>query len=378
MEMPVRYLCSDDETGRTTGAYKTKLEKQSSNNLKIEITAPDNFEKEVGRLSKTIREEGYSGLLLDLRLDGTGKAHYRATSLVQEIHTRAAEGEFPICPLALWSNDKKLRDSYSPDETSHDLFDIIISKDKLSKGNYAKDKALKLVSLAIGYEHLSDCKVTGIARVESILGGNEQLVSGIDPRIIYPLSVVPASIYEQARFVHQQLLSIPNNALVSSELLAARLGIDYASTPTFDSIALELFPSAKYTGLFSEGWSCWWMAEVEQVWETFQNCPGPLKRLSAEKRVAFINSHLNRTDLSAAKPIKFASSTAYWSICQITRKPIDPREGYVVNRQLLPWQLTQYVSLYGKLDGSSASDEYDVNPLDMERFKSDKVRLIKK
>lgn len=378
MEMPVRYLCSDDETGRTTGAYKTKLEKQSSDNLKIQITAPENFEKEVGRLSKTIREQGYAGLLLDLRLDGTGKAYYRATSLVQEIHTRAAEGEFPICPLALWSNDKKLRDSYSPDETSHDLFDIVVSKDKLSKAAYAKDKASKLVSLAIGYDYLSNCEATGLARVGAILGCNEQIISSIDPRITYPLTTIPTSIYEQARFIHQQLLSIPNNALVSSELLAARLGIDYASTPNFDSIALELFPSAKYTGLFSEGWPCWWMVEVEQLWETFQNCPGPLKRISAVKRVDFINSHLNKTDLLPAKPIRFASSTSYWSICQITRKPIDPREGYVVNRQLLPWQLTQYISLYGKLDGSSASEEYDVNPLDMERFNLDKVRLVKK
>ena len=376
METPIKYLCSDDESGRTTVAHKNSLEKQAGGKLEIKLTEPTTFEKEVDRLNKEIITNKYRGLLLDLKLDGTGIAYYRGTALVQEIHTRAAENGFEICPLVLWSNDKKLQASYAPDETSHDLFDLIIDKDKLKDAAYAKDRANKLLSLATGYEKIIACKATGAKLIRDLLEIPKNAEKVLDLRIAQSIISKSSSTYDQARFIHKQLLTISNNALVNSKVLAARLGIGYSDKVKFEEVAGLLFPTAKYKGVFSDGWDCWWVAEVEKIWKSLPGCPGPLRNLPAEIRVEFINSHLQRADLLPAQPIQFNSSTYYWTICQITHRPLDPQEGYVIDHQLYPWQLTQYISMFGKLDGSSEAKKIELDPLEIERFKEDK-KIVK-
>jgi hypothetical protein len=376
METPIKYLCTDDESGRTTIAHKNSLEKQTAGKLEITLTEPTTFEDEVNRLNNEIIANKYRGLLLDLKLDGTGVAYYRGTALVQEIHTRAAESNFQVCPLVLWSNDRKLQVSYAPDETSHDLFDLIIDKDKLKNDDYAKDRAIKLLSLAKGYESIIACKATGAKRLQELLLIPKGAEKVLDPRIAQPINSKNSSIYDQARFIHKQLLTISNNALISSKLLAARLGFGYDDKEKFEEVAGSLFPTAKYKGVFSDGWDCWWVAEVEKIWKLLPKCPGSLRNLPAESRVEFINSHLQRADLLPAQPIQFNSSTYYWTICQITHQPLDPQEGYVIDHQLYPWQLTQYISMFGKLDGSSTAKKIELDPLEIERFKENK-KLVK-
>ncbi|WP_156108968.1 hypothetical protein [Hymenobacter sp. APR13] len=380
MNQTVKYLCVDDEETTSTESFRNNLSGAEAR-LLIEPSLPDIFSEEVDNLKRSIVDNEYSGLLLDLRLDGPGsKAHYRAPALVQEIHTRAAEKDFPVLPLILWSNDIKLNISYWPDDTSHDLFDLTVYKEKLAGNDlpYATEKARKMVALVDGYEMIRSCNVEGVERAATLLQKSVEFVSQLDPRLLYPITkpLSESSIFDQARFIHRQLLNIPNSALVSSEILAARLGLDIREVPNFDDAATELFPNARYTGAFAYGWPCWWMPIVEKDWQNMPKSPGVLRQLTAEQRVAFINSSLKRDDYKPAQGIEWTKSKAFWTVCQITRKPLDPRNGYVVNRQLYPWQLTQYLSLHGKLDGSTEANRIDIDPLDIERFDDDKATTL--
>ncbi|HEX8429324.1 hypothetical protein [Hymenobacter sp.] len=380
MSNPVNYLCVDDAGDTATHSYLDFISDQDER-LNIEPSEPDEFSLQLTNLKEKIRPDegvGFDGLLLDLRLDGEGsKAHYRAPALAQEIHTRAVEDKdgFPICPLVLWSNDEKLDDSYWPDDTSHDLFDLTIFKEKLADLDvkYARKTARKLISLADGYSQIIALQETGFDRISRLLDKSSAFLRVIDPRIALPLgeAIGDASVYDQARFIHQQLLTIPNSALVSSEILAARLGLDIRDVKDFDDLAEKLFPNARYTGAFAYGWPCWWVSGVEKGWANLAECPGPLRTTGAEKRVECIKRNSDRQDIHPATTIELTTSTTFWTICQITRQPLDPMEGYAVDKQLYPWQNTKYVSLHGKLSGGRKADRTKIDPLDIERFEED-------
>jgi hypothetical protein len=379
MKQTVNYLCVDDERNAETEAYLAFIQRQDER-INTTLRVPEDFSNEVESLKREILEHNFNGLLLDLRLDGMGSAaRYRAPALVQEIHTRVAENTFPARPLVLWSNDQKLSISYWPDDTSHDLFDFTIYKEKLAERNqsYAAKLARKLVALAEGYMYIDNLTTRDMPRVVELLNLQAEQFDQLDPRLLKPLMLPMSeiSIYEQARFIHRQLLAMPNNALVDSEILAARLGIaiDTFSDNDFEALVDQLLPGTRYKGVFSEGWSCWWMSSVETVWQSLPDCPGPLRELTAEQRVAFINYITGRTDIKAAKPIELANSSSFWTICQITRHPLDPFEGYVADRQLYPWQLTQYVSLHGKLSGGKVAARIGIDALDWERYNEDKA-----
>ena len=397
MKQTVDYLCVDDERNAETEAYLEFIKRQHAQ-LRVDLRLPQDFSTQVENLKRDILEHNFDGLILDLRLDGAGSpARYRAPALVQEIHTRAAENAFPVRPLVLWSNDQKLSVSYWPDDTSHDLFDLTIYKEKLAERDkpYAHKIARKMVSLAQGFNQIASLQSRDLQRVIDLLSITGEKAGQLDPRLFQPLtlSLSDTSVYDQARFIHRQLLATPNSALADTEILAARLGLDSASMSQaeFEALAEQLFPNARYQGVFAEGWVCWWMSDVEEAWQSLPGCLGPLRELTAEQRVACIQANTDRKALkimlgkflvqqphkvqikAPARPIELASSSSFWTVCQITRRPLDPMEGYVVDRQLYPWQLTQYVSMHGKLGGGKFADRVKVDALDWERYNEDRV-----
>lgn len=376
MANQIKYLCVDDETNADTEGYLDFISDQREG-LHITLRLPAAFSPEIENLQKEVGSSGFQGLVLDLQLNGKGSpARYRAPALVQEIHTLVAENAFPVCPLVLWSNDKKLSVSYYPDDTSHDLFDLTIYKERLANGDqpYADKIAHKLVALAEGYQFIRQAETSGLQRAIELLHIPQGLADELDPRVLLPLTfpLKETSAYDQARFIHRQLLTTPNQALVDAELLAARLGLRLEEVADFEALADQLFPNARYQGVFAEGWACWWMPLLEEAWLALPACPGPLRELAAEQRVACVVAATGRHGLTPARPIELASSTSYWTVCQVTRHPLDPLEGYVVDRHLYPWQLTQYVSLHGKLSGGKEADRINIDGLDVERYQEDR------
>ncbi len=380
MSKIIKYLCIDNEPNARLSGYLKRINKASSHLADIKAELPLNMSEQMAHLMAQQKANAFDGLILDHRLDDTeGLAKYRGSTMAQEIRTQSAEKrpELHSCPVVLWSVEDKLRLSYRRDDTSHDLFDLVIDKKLLDeeKETYPKQVAQKLEALVDGYLSIETAKGKGISRVARLLNVSEEFVEQLDPRIIAPLtnnSTEPLPIHEQALFILRQLLEIPNYALITREVVAARLGIKVGDVAKFDEEIDKLLPNARYTGAFAAGWPCWWAALIEQSWEDLLEPPVVVLRLlPAARRVAIINEVLG-SSFEPATPPKFAKSTHFWTSCILTHQPLDPEEGYQVSKKLHPWQLTQFASLIGLMDGQYNAASIEVDPLEQDRLAADR------
>ena len=368
------YLYLDDEIDSSLRSFIRRVAPEGGE-LTIVPSHPGSF---AGQIETAMHGE-YDGLILDLRLDKVTndgiQADYRAPTLAQEIRTRAAEAlhdeeseklheeggegdeakgrsEFPI---VLWSTEPRLRQSYDRDKTSHDLFDLICDKDDMVSLDPAvpeEEKApmvgVRLQSLVVGYKAIQALRdETGDDERFYRFLGLESPPEFLDERLAdFALSEVSPQerpAHEYARFVRRQVLE-SEGPLVDRRTVAARLGIDMATSADFDELLLR-FESGVYGGVFHEGWPRWWAEEVEELAEDLID--DDLRSLSASERVERLSKATGFGGLRAAEPISDGDSDAFWVVCQATDRPLDPRDGYVMEAgRRYPWQRDKYVSRY--------------------------------
>lgn len=60
----------------------------------------------------------------------------------------------------------------------------------------------------------------------------------------------------------------------------------------------------------------------------------------------------------AAEPIKLNTSSEFWTICEATKCPLDPLEGFKIklSHELKAWQEPKYISLYAALERIGLDD----------------------
>jgi hypothetical protein len=382
MSMAITYIYLDDEEPRTVRPYIDEVERHCGG-LNISLHSPQVYQKQISALQK----ENYDGLILDLRLDqhanwektnGGEKAHYRGTTLAQEIRTRATEGKYRDCPIVLWSTDDRLKSSYYKDHTGHDLFDLKCVKEEIEKEDQANLIAIRLVSLVQGYEEIATIKGEtrrSKSQFHRFLGFDEPL-EFIDPRITsyFDSKVGSIPIHEYARFILRDLLDAPG-PLIDERILAARLGIDITASKDFQKLKNTYLENAAYKGPFRDGWKRWWSYFVEDWWKSLENSPGPLRSIPARERVAFLKKVTRLKGLISAKPIKDDYSELFWTICQVSESPLDPRDGFVIYvKDYKLWQDKLYVSIEHALSGEMEEKGLIIDPLERERFKQVRVR----
>jgi hypothetical protein len=291
---------------------------------------------------KSIKENetAMDGLILDLRLDDLPnedgeRANFRGTSLAQEIRTRQKEKEFKSFPIVLFSANDKLQKSL--ENSGKDLFDICIDKSKVNADTFTIITP-QLISLAEGYKFLSGNK--DVAKILDID------ISAIDERFVSELSQLlnnPVHIISQ--FIIYELIE-KQGLLINEQVLAARLGIDIANSQDWDKVK-DSIASAKYNGVFCEGWQRWWMPLVEKWWDETIKATAYLRSTPATDRVELIKNTLQLDNLQVAQKIDKADSEEFWTICKGYGKPLDPVDGLIIEGQekLYPWQEPEYVSI---------------------------------
>jgi hypothetical protein len=378
----IRFTYLDDEPPEAVRPYVRALESQSKV-LQVDHLPPRAYPTQMEALRERHREGKLDGLILDLRLDqfadwetGIGRADYRAATLAQEIRTRATEGTLPQFPIVLLSTDERLRRSYVNDDTSHDLFDTKTLKEQIEEPEGAARLASQLIALVEGYHKIEQAhsKKRGVNRGVSILGFEDAPVF-LDPRVLTHFlgrdGTLP--IHEVARFILRDLLDTPG-PLIDADMFAARMGIDVKRSQDFDKV-LTHFSNAKYSGAFADGWPRWWFAQVEAIWRSLGK-PPTLRASTAKDRVSHLKDVLKLRDLNAAQATEGSSSTAFWTICQATRAPLDPRDGFLLDRQpTYPWQDRLYVSFAALADGTAKTKRLRIDPLETERFNRARTRL---
>ncbi|MCP1582846.1 hypothetical protein [Pseudoxanthomonas mexicana] len=362
-----RYLCIDDQQDSSVDDLLRSIEKRGS--VTITRRTPLDLNHQLPAISDFAKDAGGEpiGLLIDLRLDvdadsDGNRVVYRGPTLAQEIRTRMAEGDLPPFPIVLWSIDAKFRRSYTGDETSHDLFDLVLGKDDQVISD-PQSVSTQLASLALGYQKLAGAdKANAMARLG--LADESPVYARFESDLLDIVS--SKGTPEVAHLLLRQLIGA-QGLLVTEAMLAARLGVDIkASADAWEQLKGTL-AEAMYQGPFFEGWPRWWWYRVEDFWASFSDGIVDLKRLTATERVDRLN-HTHGTKLVAAQPIEQSYSTKYSTLCVATERPLDPIDGLrVVQRDSREWHDIMYVSVHGALE-RVRREQWRLDPLERERL----------
>ena len=238
-------------------------------------------------------------------------------------------------PIILISNDKNLP-AFENDFTSQDLFDFVVDKKSFRQEVVKYSDRIK--SLIDSYKKIK-AESFDIARVLGI-----DNIDMLDYRLIDKLNTAKDkdNTYAFCRIIYYSIVrSI--GLLVGKDILAARLGVDLSS-PDFEKFLCKI-SDCKYSGILSSSYDRWWFHKIIEHWNDISGNKS-LRRMNAKERVEIINNayHLN---LAPAKPLEHATSTYFWTICAITKQPLDPNEGYVyAKKELEVWQEQEYISLF--------------------------------
>lgn len=374
--MAVKYLYLDDESPDKIQGYIRAVEVQSKSGLEIARVPPRRYDKQVEAIRNL--PDDLDGVILDFRLDMKSneiegkkeRASYRAASIAQEVRSLGTEGKIKEMPLVLWSLSRRYKESYSPDETAHDLFDLTSTKDKLGETEGAQRMASRLTSLASGYDELRRIidenrkrkrfayKLLGLEENPDFL--DQRIATYFDNRSALP-------IHEYARFILRKILD-HTRPLVDEAVLAARLGVDNKKSEGWEDL-LDRLEQARYEGPFREGWPRWWWSRISDWWKSNVS-EESLKRLSAESRAEHLSESLGLDDLVAAEPIEEKYSTRFWTVCEAYGGPLALTDGLRAQaRNLEPWMDKPYISKKAALLRKG-----EVDPLDDARLQRLKRR----
>ncbi|GGA94753.1 hypothetical protein [Mucilaginibacter rubeus] len=345
----------DDEKADLIQPIVNKL--KSTGELDVKWEKPVAFESELDSLEGILKD--YNGLFLDLQLngdqeDGT-KVKYQAPPLAQTVRTLATEKKIPDIPIFLCSTDDRIKDSFKRDFTSHDLFDWTFLKNEIG------DHTIKKISsIILGYQRIA-------ANLKDFSKLLERDYASIDNRILSRfINEENPPVHEIARVIFKDIVQ-PTGVLINEDILAARLGIDIKESSNWEIVRDKLFIEAKYKGVFHESWDRWWSDSVSEIFSdlTRDNLAG----LNAEERVALLLPIVGEK-IVAAKPLKFNFSTNYWTVCVVTKQPIDPYEAFKIDMKSepKPWQDYNYVSLFALIERLAERDGVVIHPSEVERY----------
>lgn len=350
--MNFKYLYIDDASDATTKALAEKL---SSKNLSVDYKHVSVFQG--FNPSKTIElANKYDGLILDLRLDKEvvdGKSFpFTATEFAQHIRTLVTKGELKKdVPIVVFSTEGNLKEIYFRDMTSNNLFDRFITKHPIPS-----TASEKLFSLANGYKAIAEN-----ADLNALLEFDiERLDERIFSRFTEGERIPP---HEYAQVILKDII-YTKGVLIDEQYLAARLGIDIETSKDWGEIK-KIFANAKYKGIFSDGWSRWWMCIVDEIFEELSSTY--LSYLDAKEKVEVFKK-MGIEKLNYPAPIEHNHSYRYWAVCKALKKPIDPMEGFRVytRSEPKPWQEYEYISLEALLHPHKLK-EHNIKPHPSER-----------
>lgn len=347
--MDIRYLYLDDQDDTTlTSICQAVSGDANGDHLEIECKHPLVLGSALSYLEKEI--SNYDGIILDWRLDEIPQAEkdrftFRAASVAQEIRTRQTEGILEPMPIVLWSTDEQLKNSYTPDLSSHDLFDE--SHEKIEIGENSMEVREQLISLSTGYSAIEAIRSSGKPLSTVLEIGS---TDNFSPSFVDFISTFEnEAAHVIALQIMRKMIKRPG-VLIDENLLAARLGIDIEGSKDWTRL-VEFFVGYCYHGPFGQKHSRWWWDDLIQGWwMKMAEVPVNIFSLSANERVELIRKNTELTELSSAEPIEEHYSNYYQTICEYYGRPLDRVDGVIVDEtDPAPWQDRRYLSLKAAL-----------------------------
>ncbi|MDV3586783.1 hypothetical protein CMU68_16530 [Elizabethkingia anophelis] len=341
--MAFKYLYIDDNSEDNAKGIITGLQKEGE--LSIDFDNPKgDWEKERERILSD-EFKNYNGLILDLNLEETPNkdkeiSHYKGSSLAQEIRNLAKAGTIKEIPVVLLSATINIEKYF--DRTNEDLFDLIVSREKLNDADLFISMRQKLISLSIGYELISKCKNENNNLTElfkyNLEKENVRFLGEIKTIIENPAHTI-------SNFVIKNLLT-KSGILIPEDILATRLGVDCYKSKEWHKV-LENLGKYIYKGVFSEGWNRWWMSGLDNWWSSELQIEKSLRSTKASDKISLLKEKLKLSELVPLEKAEKSKSEAFWTNCIGSGIAIDTVDGLLVGGQdsYFPWQDKSYISI---------------------------------
>ncbi|EML1874676.1 TPA: hypothetical protein KEX07_003070 [Proteus mirabilis] len=359
----INLLYIDDDQPQQVQGLIEAITSKSSFELNINHKPPT----KMSEIATELRQ-AYDGIIIDQKLDnfveGVEPVDYFGAALAQNLRTLMAGKADNISykPIILLSLESLLIEYYNPDSSSHDLFDLVLSKSILEKPEQLEKKVQLIRSIVNAYKraHSED----SLYQLLSL--SNDY--SGLDKRFEVYLSQYREDIHKRVTSIHSTLLR-SSGMLVSEITLATRLGINIIESPDWHQIIGHL-EDFKYRGIFSDYYKRWWWMDVELWINEKLNCP-IIKGLTSDKRVKIIKEKLGLEQLAPIQSIHSGQSTKFWVNCIISKEPLDTIDALrVSSMELKPWENDKYLSIETVLN--RRAEKYKIHPED--RTKLERIR----
>ena len=384
--MPTNYVFLDDQPEDTLAPFIKAVER-AANDLRIYHRRPRRFEKTIELLREGLgrnKQEKTNGYIVDLRLNEEkvpeeDRATYPGQTVAQQLRSMMARDLIEPVPIVVWSVDNRIESYYAPDDTARDLFDRIYGKDVELVAD-PQHVAEEMLSLSKGYEKIRKERQTQKGSFERMLALTAKSSAELEPRIGEAYrGTRKASVHELARYIHRVII-LSRSPLIDEDVLAARLGVNRTKSPGWEAVKSAVSNSASYGGVFGEAWPRWWSARIEEWWRKEISEDESLRRLGAEARVKFLRKVAGRKKLVPAKPSADGESDRFWTVCEATKHPLDPIDGFRTPNPVseeLSWHEPLYLSLKAVIDGQARKAGYKLHPLERARFNELRTELKK-
>jgi len=367
-DMPHRILYIDDT--------HEELEKGTINGLEqggeisISFSKPNFWEIQLDQIKNTIKN--FDAIILDLRLNeksfdgGSNFAKYRGSSLAQELRTLSKESPtLKDFPIILVSADQYMEESL--DQTSHDLFDLIVKKSHIGikKKFLYPELRSRIKWLINGYNNLFQSEKTPAAtlKIENLELIDFRFIDEWKTQLTKPIHVM-------AGFFIKKVIDKPS-FLINELTLSARLGVNLDSKD-WSVLKDRFLLDCKYVGIFSDTYDRWIMPAISQWWEEKISKSETLRVISSSRRVELLKDKLGLKDLIPLEKQGKSKSDSFWVICKARGYAIDTTDGFTIAKQehIFPWQEREYISIDEALDQSIDENWNIVAPIEKERLKS--------
>lgn len=225
--------------------------------LQLEHQRPSSVSKH----SRDIFENHPDILVLDFRLDidlGELDANeaYKGSAMAQQIRDLAVNDPDHDFPIVLVSSEERIREQFVPDLTSHDLFDMVYSKEYVSSERPLVRR--ELLSLCAGYELLrSKAGAFNLLELTNLPIDEDYALDYQDLR--QAMARVRAPHLVAALFLKHLLGR--SGPLISIGHACARLGVSRREGITVSEALQER--NLHYNGLFSDGWPRFWAHRLD-------------------------------------------------------------------------------------------------------------------
>jgi hypothetical protein len=358
--MAIKYYYIDDDP-QSTIIETAKGLSIHPDRLEINAYQHKNWDEQINFIIEN--QNSLDGLLLDWSLSNKNEeginANYNVEALAQQLRRYIIDADKikKDFPIVICSADYRFKEIFCQEITGHDLFDLVFEKDDFDSQQELIISQLE--DLAVSYKTISNDKTAkGIFKLDNLELLDYRILDYIENQVKQPT-------HEIARFLLTKVIN-SSGILIDDYLLASRLGIDIVDNKDLNEWfkLLEILDKVRYKGVFSIGWSRWWMSKLNNFWEENFNCT--IGSLSGEKRVQLLNEKFELNLIPAVTRSK-STSDDFWVICKKTKYPLSYDDAILstsdVNKS--SWEEDEYFSI----DSALIEDIKNIHVLEKDRVK---------